>query len=103
MVGGGGVSTIVLYGASDDLIEVEGDRPGCDEYNAEDQHFVLAGANGTVRVRVWYTRRGLWAIAAAPVDEDTPMLPVAIEAGEKGYTAKATVHGVELVVAEAQE
>jgi len=26
---------VTIYGASDDLIEVEGDVPGCDEYNQE--------------------------------------------------------------------
>lgn len=91
--------TVVLYGASDDLIEVEGDAPGCDEYPAEDAHFVLVGAVAKVRVRVWYTRRGVWAVAAAPVEEDTPMLPVALTGS--GYSARATVEGVTMVVREA--
>lgn len=92
--------TIELYGASDDLIEVDGDLPGCDEYNAEDAYFVLFGvADSAVRVRVWYTSRGVWAIAAEPLDESSPMLPLSVT-GE-GYTAKAIVSGVRTVVREA--
>lgn len=40
--------TVTLYGASDDLIEVEGDVSGCDEYNADDEHFVLIGLEAKV-------------------------------------------------------
>lgn len=93
-------SVVTLYGASDDLIEVEGTAPGCDEYNEEDAHFVLTGDKGAVRIRVWYTRRGVWAIAVAPVEEDAPMLPVQITGS--GYTAQAIVGGVRLVVKEAK-
>lgn len=92
---------VVLYGASDDLIEVEGKANGCGEYNAEDEHFVLIGAEEKVRVRVWYTDRGVWAVAAAPVDEGVPMLPVLITG--VGYSARATVEGVGLVVHEARK
>lgn len=92
--------TVVLYGASDDLIEVEGDVTGCDEYPGDDEHFVLIGEAGKVRVRVWYTRGGIWAIAAAPVEEDEPMLPLYV--GGSGYSARATVEGVSLVVREAK-
>ena len=95
--------TVTLYGASDDLIEIEGDVPGCDEYNAEDEYFVLIGLEAKTRVRVWFTRGGVWAIAAAPVGEDIPMLAVVIEASERGYSARATVDGVHLVVHEAKQ
>jgi hypothetical protein len=94
------MSTIELYGASDDLIEVEGDIAGCDEYNADDAHFVLTGVDGSALwIRVWYTRRGVWAIALAPLDEDVPMLPASVT-GDR-YTAKAIVSGVCTVVREA--
>lgn len=95
------MADVTLSGASDDLIEVEGDVPGCDEYNADDAHFVLASPEGSVRVRVWFTKHGIWAIAAAPVDELEPMLPVHLT-GE-GYSAKARVEGVKLVVREAPD
>lgn len=93
-------STVTLYGASDDLIEIEGDVSGCDEYNAEDEHFVLVGTEAKVRVRVWFTRRGVWAIAVAPCDEDVPMLPVQITGS--GYSARAVVDDVHLVIHEAK-
>lgn len=96
------MSVVTLYGASDDLIEVEGDCSGCDEYNSEDSHFVLIGHSGaSVRVRVWYTRRGLWAIAVAPTEEDSAMLPVEITG--RGYTAIAVVPNVKHVIHEAKE
>jgi hypothetical protein len=93
------VSVVTIYGASDDLIEVEGDAPGCDEYNGDDEHFVLVGEEGKVRVRCWYTKRGVWAIAAAPVEEDARTLSVTIHG--TGYTAHATVENVDLVIREA--
>lgn len=96
-----GMTEVTPYGASDDLIEVEGNVSGCDEYNADDAHFVLVGEVGKVRLRVWYTRRGVWAIAAAPVEEDARTLPVMIDA--EGYSAHAHVEGVQMVVREAEE
>lgn len=93
-------TTVTMFGASDDLIEVDGSCPGCDEYPGDDEHFVVTGDNGdVVRVRVWFTRRGVWAIAAAPVREDEAMLPVTIS-GE-GRTAKAVIANARRVVHEA--
>jgi hypothetical protein len=92
---------VVLYGASDDLVEVDGNLKGCDEYPTDDAHFVLTGgAAGAVRIRVWFTKRGLWAVAAAPVDEGVPMLSLHIYGAENGYSAMAVVEGVEMVVHE---
>lgn len=94
------VSTVTVYGSSDDLIEVEGSCAGCDEYNGEDERFVLTGENGdAVRLRVAYVVPGVWAIAVSPVDEDEAMLPVAVT-GER-YTAKAVIENVRRVVHEA--
>jgi hypothetical protein len=95
------MSEVTIYGASDDLVEVEGDAAGCDEYPSEDAHFVLTGDAGQVRVRCWYTDRGIWAIAAAPVSEGAPMLSVAISGYESGYSAQAVVTGVISVIHEA--
>lgn len=91
--------TITVYGSSDDLIEIEGATNR--EYDSADSHFVLVGRGGQARLRVWYTKRGVWAIAAAPVDEDVPMLPVTLTS--EGYSAKATVEGVNTVVREADD
>jgi hypothetical protein len=87
--------TVVVYGASDDLIEIEGDVQGCDEYPQADGQFVLVGDGAQVRLRVSYTRAGIWAIAVAPVGEAMPMLPVTLTDG--GYTPRATIEGVRLV------
>jgi hypothetical protein len=60
---------IAFYGASDDLVEVVGDVPGCDEYNAELAAFVVAG----LRVVVSYGARGTWGIKVAQIDESVPV------------------------------
>lgn len=57
---------VSFYGASDDLIEVEGTIPGCDEYNSEREVFVLAG----LRICVEYGARGCWGIAVEQIDEE---------------------------------
>jgi hypothetical protein len=56
---------ITFYGSSDDLIEVEGDAPGCDEYSGEKAIFVVSG----LRVTVEYLPAGVWGIAVAQVAE----------------------------------
>jgi hypothetical protein len=60
---------IAFYGESDDLIEVEGFVPGCDEYNAEIAIFAVAG----LRVTVSYRARGTWGIKVAQIDESVPV------------------------------
>jgi hypothetical protein len=91
---------VTIYGASDDLVEVEGVVSGCDEYNTEDASFVLVGDSGQARVRCWYGRKGVWGIAVSPVDDGIPMLAVAIEGASSGYSAQATISGVLSVVRE---
>lgn len=87
--------TVVFYGSSDDLVEVEGTAPGCDEYNAEDATFVvMCGEHGAAHLRVQYG--DVWSITVAPLDEDTPMPAVAVDADR--YTARARIEGVERVV-----
>jgi hypothetical protein len=94
---------VVIYGASDNLIEIKGQVRGCDEYNAEDAQFVLTGAHedglAQTRLRVVYLPKGVWAISVAPVSEDVPMLPVFIS--QERYSAKATIAGVGSIVREA--
>jgi hypothetical protein len=93
------MADVTIYGASDDLVEIEGEAYGCDEYNTESATFVLTGERGEgVRVSIFYTGPGVWAITASPLDEDVPMLPLTI-VGER-YTAKATVTGVMQVTRE---
>lgn len=90
-------TTVVIYGASDDLIEVEGSVVGCDEYDGEHASFVLIGLAGEqARVNVRYG--AYWAIEVTPVDEDVPMLPCAIEGMPNGYSPRAVFSGVASVV-----
>lgn len=66
---------VVIYGASDDLIEVEGCK-GADEFTApEDGHLwrgdLVAPDGASLRVHTWYD--GVWHVAAGQVDEDMPL------------------------------
>lgn len=98
---------VTIYGASDDLIEVEGDAPGCDEYNTDHAVFILRGSGevtgGVTRVTVDYGAGGCWMIGVAPVDEDVSMLPMTMGQQPRthpdapGYSARATFTGVEAV------
>jgi hypothetical protein len=87
--------TITVYGASDDLIEVEGDIT--EEFNhyetAEDgEGCLLAFSDGTV-LRIRYTKAGIWRIT--PVTNGTAGLAidVAPEDDEDKYTDRATLTG----------
>lgn len=63
------MEAIAFYGASDDLIEVEGSIPGCDEFNGENESFVVCG----LRVEVGYTPRGVWDLTISQIDEGVPV------------------------------
>jgi hypothetical protein len=82
---------IAFYGASDDLIEVEGSFPGCDEYNAEDGLFQIAG----LLVSMAYGERGCWVIGTSKISENVPVLATNLrlsapdrDNGEPGYTMR---------------
>lgn len=94
------MSVVTIYGASDDLIEVEGPVPGCDEYNDEFARFRLIGDGKTTVVEVQYVESGVWEIRVRPLAEDVLMHEVAISQSERGYSALAIVAGVEQVVRE---
>lgn len=79
-----------IYGASDDLIEVE-DIKGADEFGAYGSEpirdeFIVAGSGGQLRLIAIYD--GCWSFAIAPVDEDVPIpnWPVRVSLGERGYS-----------------
>lgn len=85
--------TVIIYGASDDLIEVEGQVPGCDEYNAEAGSFIVSSAEASSRVGVHYGKNGCWAVSCGPISEDVPMLiPARFE--QDRYTARVVFDGV---------
>jgi hypothetical protein len=90
--------TVTINGASDDLIEVLGDAPGCDEYNADDAVFVLVGDHGfSARVRVAFVD-GVWEIGVGQLDETSPLLPMRLDS--VGYTTRATIENVAIVTRE---
>ena len=98
---------VTVYGASDDLIEIDGEAPGCDEYPGESAVFVLHGDGARTWVEVSYESPGVWAIKVAPVDEDVPMIPAQVQQGPRetgtpgsdpaAYSAVAIFAGVERV------
>ena len=85
---------VTIYGASDDLIEVEADTGWAEEFNpaSDDKASYLAFSDGTV-LSVEYTDAGIWRInrvksgtlkyekAEAPADDS------------KNYSDRATLHG----------
>jgi hypothetical protein len=91
-------TTVTIYGASDDLIEVEGVIPGCDEYSEESARFIVIGEAGSTRVAVRYDENGVWAVTLSPLDEDTPMLAAVV--GSDRYTARAAFSGASRVIRE---
>ncbi len=62
-------TAVEFYGASDDLIEVHGAIPGCDEYSDESALFEVCG----LRVAVDYMANGCWGIRCSQIDEGVPV------------------------------
>jgi hypothetical protein len=53
---------ITIYGASDDLIEVEGDiREEFNVYPENDTRYLIAISDGTL-LKMWYDDDGIWRI-----------------------------------------
>lgn len=87
---------IRIYGASDDLVEVEGaTREEFSAYGDDRWLGVLASPSGEqLLLTAEYTGRGTWAIGVAPVDEDIPMpsWPISVgQAMENRYSAMLTI------------
>lgn len=81
---------VVVYGASDDLIEVEGDVT--EEFlpdKDEDSGTLLAFSNGTV-IRVSYSPAGVWRISPVAGAENVVVVQ-APEDDEDNYSDRATV------------
>lgn len=90
---------VKIYGASDDLVEVEGEGVlGADEYPCDRARLRLIGDGKTTLVAIAY-HDGVWGISVQPIHEDIPMHDVEIT--QDRYTPVATVSGVEQVVMEA--
>jgi hypothetical protein len=78
-----------IYGASDDLVEIEGDVQ--EEIGCYDTQVTLeiGGLDGGIRVIADYgvDKAAVWRLALEPVDEDVPVpWPVRTELGGRGYS-----------------
>lgn len=81
---------IEVYGASDDLIEVEGDIR--EEFNAleDDDPTVLAFSNGVV-VSVEYDRHGIWRIRPL-ANGSRVTITIAPTDNDENYSDRATIN-----------
>lgn len=87
------MTTIIIYGASDDLVEVEGKVPGCDEYTSFDRPKVVVCEPSGDRFRVEFGQRG-WTVthehASGALSVDIRNAP---EDDEDDYSDRACVVG----------
>jgi len=80
---------VTVYGASDDLIEVEGDIE--EEFSwAEDEQAYLAFSDGTL-LTIDYQRDGVWRIA--PVKKGTGQLEIkqAVSGDDDNFSDRAII------------
>jgi len=87
------MATVTLYGASDDLIEIEGDIE--EEFYYTDGNHYVAFSNGTV-VKIIFDDDGIWRIT--PYLGDTDSVHIVQTDGRDdgtfgGYTDIATITG----------
>lgn len=84
--------SITIYGASDDLIEIEGGIREEFSYVGDGDADLLAFSDGTI-LRVAYTAAGVWRIS--PVVRGTSELSIeqATEDDDPNYSDRATLSG----------
>jgi len=64
---------ITIYGASDDLVEVDGCK-GADEFCTDNWSAdLVAPDDSQMSLWCWYTLGGTWAVGIAQTDEDHPL------------------------------
>jgi hypothetical protein len=92
---------ITVYGASDDLIEIEGDIVEEFPYrlgdNADDEGDLVAFSNGTI-LKIRYTNDGIWRITTVVRGAGDIDIVQAPEDDDRNYTDRATVSGAMWVV-----
>lgn len=94
------MNEIEIYGASDDLIEVESTSFRPEEFNVylnePSDSLLLAVSDGTV-LRVHYDEDGIWRFTPIVVGSASVDIKVAIYDGDKGtYTDRVTLTGDDL-------
>lgn len=88
---------IIIYGASDDLIEVESTSFRAEEFNVcpnEDERLILAVSDGTV-LRVYYDEDGIWRFVPLMIGSSNVDIKVATYDGDT-YTDRVTLTGDDL-------
>lgn len=91
------MAVVEVYGASDDLIEVDGDI--CEEFNPiGDTSNYLAFSDGTL-LSVTYDQDGIWRISALYKGSAQLELKQSVDVDDDNYSDRATLIGdVEWVV-----
>lgn len=91
------MQTAVFYGASDDLIEIDGVKGG-DEFGANDLaegrgvsilgKFILGG-----KMMIYAIYDGCWHFSIGPADEDVPLpnWPIRYSLEESGYSVRLEI------------
>lgn len=83
---------VTVYGASDDLIEIDGDIREEFPYDGEETY--LAFSDGTV-LSIFYAHSGVWRIAALQTGRDSIVSIVQAESiSEDAYSDRARVENV---------
>ena len=83
---------ILIYGHSDDCLEVEGNFRGDGEYNSYLNPIALVindftfDTSAIVTAEYGRHKSGVWSIAVQPIDEDKPMPKIEISMAENGYS-----------------
>ena len=81
--------SITIYGASDDLIEVEGDVR--DEFYADEMN-LIATSNG-VAIRIHYSQAGVWRIEFVGGDQSLVTITQAPEDDDDNYSDTCIISG----------
>lgn len=95
----------MIYGASDDLVEVDGCE-GADEFNVYggDGKVIwqgdFVGAGATEQVRVYAIYDGCWHFSVGQVDEDVklPRWPIRFEQGDEDWGSLKAGPGYSVVL-----
>lgn len=90
------MKTVTFYGVSDDLLEIEGDIKGCDEYgayNADDGEVntCVRITHEHGRINVYAIYDGCWSFAPALVDEDEELPGWPIRFRAEGYSIRMEI------------
>lgn len=84
--------TVTVYGASDDLIEIEGAIREEFTYENEADGDLIALSEGTV-LRVRYDRDGVWRITPVATGQAVVTITPAVSGDDDNYSDRAEVAG----------